>query len=306
MKTSRPVHAFVYALLAVLFWSTCPTAFKLALRHQDTLTLLTGASLSSLAVLGLLLIPEGRYRKLKAFSTQDHFVSLALGLMNPLAYYLILFRAYQLLPAQVAQPLNMIWPIVLVLISVPMLGKKVGWRSLVAMFISFSGVALVSFQGGRLGKEPGDITGILLALSTSVVWAFYWIFNARDRKDPVARLFMNFLYASILLVAAGLVRGQLLAGTAEGMLGAAYVGIFEMGITFVLWLLAMQLAPAPDRISNLVYMAPFINLLIVNLVLDEAIYRTTVFGIILLVTGIVVQNMDKKNAGAQGQDHSGD
>ena len=36
-----------------------------------------------------------------------------MGLLNPVAYYLILFKAYTILPAQVAQPLNMIWPIVL-------------------------------------------------------------------------------------------------------------------------------------------------------------------------------------------------
>lgn len=296
MTAKRQGKAYVFALLAVLFWSTCPTAFKLALRHQDTLALLTGASVASLLILGFFLLSGKRYRTLVSFTPGDHLLSLFLGILNPVAYYLILFRAYDLLPAQVAQPLNMIWPIVLVIVSVPMLGKKVGWRSLAAMCISFSGVAVVSLQGGHTGEDPGDIKGILLALSSSVVWAFYWIFNTRDRKDPVARLFLNFLYGSILLVSIGLARGQLFADSTEGLLGAAYVGVFEMGITFVLWLLAMQLAPATDKISNLVYMAPFINLLIVNMVLDETIYRTTVFGIILLVTGILVQNMDKKHA----------
>ena len=39
-------------------------------------------------------------------------------------YYLILLKAYQLLPAQVAQPLNMIWPVILVFLSVPILKQK--------------------------------------------------------------------------------------------------------------------------------------------------------------------------------------
>jgi len=51
--------------------------------------------------------------------------SALLGLINPFIYYLILLKAYQLLPAQVAQPLNMIWPIILVFLSIPLLGQKI-------------------------------------------------------------------------------------------------------------------------------------------------------------------------------------
>ncbi len=48
----------------------------------------------------------------------------------------------------------------------------------------------------------------------------------------------------------------------------------------------MQYAPTTDRISNLVYLAPFLNLFFASQVLDEKIYLTTVYGIILLVAGI--------------------
>ena len=54
--------------------------------------------------------------------------------------------------------------------------------------------------------------------------------------------------------------------------------------------------PRSDRISNLVYMAPFLNLLFASQVLGEKIYITTVGGIILLVAGIVIQNIKGKNA----------
>jgi drug/metabolite transporter (DMT)-like permease len=41
------------------------------------------------------------------------FQSAITGALNPFGYYLILFKAYSLLPAQLAQPLNMIWPVTL-------------------------------------------------------------------------------------------------------------------------------------------------------------------------------------------------
>jgi len=296
MPGKNPRKAYVFAILAVLFWATSPTAFKLGLRFQDSYQLLTGASLTSVFVLGIIILIRGKQRMFLVLGWKDLGFSALMGLMNPVAYYLILYKAYSILPAQVAQPLNMVWPIVLVIISIPLLRQKIGWKSIGAMLLSFSGVVVVSLQGGIGGKEPDNSLGIFLALSTSVIWAFYFIFNAKDKKDPVIRLFLNFLFASTYLLLGGIFKGQVLPGSAEGWATALYVGVFEMGVTFVLWLLAMQYAPTTDRISNLVYMAPFLNLIIVNLVLEEQIYMTTIYGIVLLILGILIQNMIGRHA----------
>lgn len=293
MEVKSARKAYLFAILAVLFWSTSPTAFKLGLRFIDTWQLLTGASLASTLVLGILTAAQGKFRLLMSFSGKDLAFSALMGLLNPVAYYLILFKAYTILPAQVAQPLNMIWPIVLVLLAVPILGQKVSWLSLGAMLLSFSGVVLISLMGGTVSQDPQNRLGISLALSTSVVWAIYFLYNTRDRQDPYARLFLNFAFASLFLLLAGIFRDQPFPDSAEGWFASLYVGVFEMGVTFALWLMAIRLAPSSDRISNLVYMAPFLNLFFARQLLGETIYMTTVIGIVLLVTGIVIQNKQK-------------
>jgi drug/metabolite transporter (DMT)-like permease len=171
------------------------------------------------------------------------------------------------------------------------MGQKINWLSILAMLISFSGVVVVALQGGTGGKSPGNRLGIVLALSTSLIWAFYFIQNARNKTDPVIRLFLNFLFATLYLLAGGILKDHTLPLTAGGWYSAIYVGVFEMGVTFVMWLMALQYAPTTDRISNLVYMAPFLNLFIVHVVLNEKIYMTTISGIILLVSGILIQNL---------------
>jgi drug/metabolite transporter (DMT)-like permease len=296
MKMKSAWKAYLFALLAVLFWSTSPTAFKLGLRFTDTWQLLTGATLVSTVVMGIIATAQGKIQALKTFSGKDVAFSALMGLLNPLAYYLILFKAYTILPSQVAQPLNMIWPIVLVLLALPILHQRLRWKSLGAMLLSFSGVVVISLMGGTWSKEPQNRLGIFLALSSSVVWALYFLYNTRDRKDAVLRLFLNFIFASLFLLMAGIIRGQSFPASLEGWSAAIYVGVFEMGITFVLWLMAIRLAPSSDRISNLVYIAPFLNLLFASKVLGETIYVTTVIGIILLVAGIVIQNITAKDA----------
>jgi len=295
MKGSSARKAYIFAILAVLFWSTSPTAFKLGLRHLDTWQLLTGATLSSTLVLGIMTVLRGNLRSLQSFTRKDLIFSALMGLLNPVAYYLILFKAYTILPAQVAQPLNMVWPIVLVLLSIFMLGQRISWLSIGAMVLSFSGVVVLSLQGGTGAQDPQNRLGIILALSSSVVWAFYFIFNTRDRRDPVARLFLNFAFASGYLLLGGILKGQALPDSAEGWYASLYIGVFEMGVTFVLWLMAIRLAPSSDRISNLVFIAPFLNLFLASQILDEKIYTTTLIGIILLVSGILIQNTARRN-----------
>jgi len=296
MNLQSARKAYLFAILAVLFWSTIPTAFKLGLAHTSSWQLLTGATLVSTLVLGILTTARGKFQSLRAFSKKDLAFSALMGLLNPVVYYLILFKAYTILPASVAQPLNMIWPIALVLLAVPILRQRISWLSLGAMLLSFSGVVLVSLMGGTGSENPQNRLGIFLALSTSMLWALYFLYNTRDKQDPVTRLFLNFAFASLFLLLAGIFRDQSVPNSAEGWYAALYVGVFEMGITFVLWLMAIRLAPRSDRISNLVYMAPFLNLLFASQVLGEKIYLTTVGGIILLVAGIVIQNIKGNNA----------
>lgn len=289
--------AYLFAITAVLFWSTVPTAFKLGLRYQDNYQMVTGAAIISTLVLGLILLVQGKLKLLRDLRTRDLGRSALLGLLNPAFYYLVLFKAYDLLPGQVAQPLNMTWPIVLVLISIPMLKQKIGWLSVVSMIVSFGGVIVLSLQGGALFSDDSNFKGVLLALFTAFLWAFYWIFNMKSRLDEVLGLFLIFFCSSVYLIIGSIFRDPGLPEGREAWLAAAYIGVFEMGLTFVLWLRALQLSSTTARISNLVFLAPFVNLLFVHLFLGETIFISTIFGIILVVTGILIQNTAQKRDG---------
>ena len=71
MKENAARRALLYALLAVLFWSTIPTAFKLGLQHCSTWQLLTGATLVSTLVLGILTALSGKLPSLLGYTKKD-------------------------------------------------------------------------------------------------------------------------------------------------------------------------------------------------------------------------------------------
>ena len=284
-------QSYLFAGLAILFWSTVPTAFKISLGQLGILPVLTIASLTSAFILLILVIAGGKTSLLRTTTAKELLYSAILGFINPFLYYIILLRAYQLLPAQVAQPLNMIWPIILVFLSVPLLGQKIKRKSFIALFISFAGVYIISSQGNLFKPVHSDLTGVFLATGSSVFWAFYFILNVRDKRDESIKLLLNFLFGSVYLVIAMIITGQWHINiTFQGAMSSVYIGLFEMGITFFFWLKALQLADTTDKVSNLVYFAPFLSLIFVHFILHEPVYYTTPAGLLLIIAGIIVQN----------------
>jgi len=291
----RAKQSYIYAGLAVFFWSTIPTVFKIGLGELDVLTMLTIATFTSTLVLFIIVIAGNKFELLRKTTGKDLLISALLGLINPFIYYIILLKAYKLLPAQVAQPLNMIWPIILVFLSVPVLKQKIPAKSFAALLISFAGVYIISSLGHPLHPGKSDTTGVLLAIGSSFFWALYFIFNMKNKRDESVKLFTNFIFASVYLLITILIFGN--SDSAISFKGAAasvYVGIFEMGITFYFWLKALQLATTSDKVSNLVYLAPFISLVFVHFIIKESVYYTTPAGLLLIIAGIFIQNRRSK------------
>ncbi len=289
---NRTRQSYIYAGIAVLFWSTVPTVFKICLNELGILQMLTVASLVSAMVLFLVIASQKKLYLVRKSSPEELLYSAALGLLNPVIYYLLLLNAYKLLPAQVAQPLNMIWPIILVFLSIPILGQKIKARSFIALFISFAGVYVISSQGHLFNAGHANIKGVLLATGSSLFWAFYFIMNVRDKRDEAVKLFLNFFFGTLYLVIALLVTGDLhlTEFSLKGIAAAIYIGIFEMGITFFFWLKALQMSESTDKVSNIVYLAPFLSLVFVHFIIHEPVYYTTPAGLLLIILGIIIQN----------------
>ncbi len=285
--------SYLYAGFTIFFWATIATAFKIALRHVNYVELLLYAALTTIIILLVILLAQGRLRETFRITPRQFRNSLILGFLNPFAYYLILFKAYSLLPAQVAQPLNFTWPIVLTFLSLPILKQPVTAGNFVALFLSFIGVYLISSEGTPFNLEFAEPLGVFLALGSSLIWSFYWLLNVKDQRDDVSKIFLNFLFSLIFIIPYWLIFTEPSVPTVSGLLASAYSGAFEMGITFVLWLKALRLAKTTAIVSNLIYLAPFFSLIFIQTILDEPIYYTTIVGLIFIVAGIAYQEIHK-------------
>ena len=285
---NQETKALFYGLAAVLCWSTVATAFKIALRELDTFQLVFFANLTAASLLLSIISVRGDFsRALIVFKTHWRLTLIA-GVLNPVIYYLILFQAYELLPAQVAMSINYTWAIVLSFMAVFFLGQRLVLADGIAALVCYSGVFIIATGGQLHSFSQAGLKGLGLALFSTVIWAGYWTLSIADKREPVIGLALNFMIA--LPLTAGICAvfsGFSLAF--NGLIAATYIGVVEMAIAFLLWSVALNLSTNASRVSNLIFLSPFISLVLISQVLGEEISSSTFLGLILIIAGLVYQ-----------------
>jgi hypothetical protein len=286
--------AMMYGLGTVLLWSTVATAFKLALADLAPVQMLLVACTASVLVMAIILVLQKRWHLVFSLQKKQYVQSFGMGLINPCLYYFLLFGAFDRLPAQEAQPLNYTWALVLAYLSVPFLGHRLRKLDILAGLVCYAGVVVIATRGAVTTLSFSDPLGVALAIGSTLVWASYWIIATRDTRDPVVGLFLNFLFGlPVIVLICWWTEGLALPVTGS-LVAAVYVGVFEMGIAFVLWSYAMKKAENTSRVSNLIFISPFLSLVFIYFILGEQILPSTYIGLVLIMMGLWLQQKKTK------------
>ena len=285
--------AYIYALTAVLFWSTIGSAFKITLRYVDFIHILLYASFISIILLFCMLWIQKKTILIRSITKKDIFRSAGHGFLNPFLYYLTVLKAYDLLLAQEAIVINYVWPITLVLLSIPILKQKISLKSFLAILISFAGVVFIAIKGNLSQLHFSNIEGVLLALLSTVFWSLFFILNVKDKRDTVLKMLLNFIFGFIYVLITIIIFYGIKIPTVEGIIGSVYIGIFEMGITFVIWLKSLQISSSTAKVSNLIFLSPLLSLILVSLIVGEQIMDYSIVGLVFIIGGIIIQRFTK-------------
>jgi drug/metabolite transporter (DMT)-like permease len=183
----------------------------------------------------------------------------------------------------------MIWPITLALLSAPLLKQKITIRNIVAILISFVGVVFISSQGSLSGMANTNTTGAMLAVGSSVIWALFWILSVLDKRDEIFKLFWNFAFGLLYLLIAAFLFTDFHFPDPKGLPAAVYIGLFELGFTYILWMKAMHLSENNAKMGNLIFLSPFLSLVFIHFILGETIFITTFIGLAFIISGIWYQ-----------------
>lgn len=282
-----------YALAAIAMWSTVAVAFKLGLSLVTPMQLVTVAVAIATVFFSTLVLVTGRLANANFMASLGQgagTISAALGILNPLAYYLVLFAAYDRLPAQIAQPLNFTWSITLALLAVPLLGQRLTRQRLIGIGVSYLGVLII--LAPWQAQASVSWAGVFLALLSTLIWAIYWLLNARSKVDPLLSLTVGFWVACPILIITCLFTDGWPQLSWPAFSYAAWVGLVEMALGFLCWQSAMRRTKRAALLGQLIFLSPFVSLWLIHNVLQEHVSGYSIIGLIVIVAGLLISTRE--------------
>lgn len=158
-----------------------------------------------------------------------------LGVGGLFGYHALYFAALQLAPPAEANLVNYLWPLLIVLLSAPLAGERLGWPHLVGALLGFGGIVLLAVARG-LSFEGSHALGYLLALGCAFAWSLYSVLSRRFGETPTDAI-AAFCAAAALLSLGCHVLFERTAWppTSGAWLSVVALGLGPAGAAFYLW-----------------------------------------------------------------------
>jgi len=157
-----------------------------------------------------------------------------LGVGGLFGYHALYFAALQLAPPAEANLVNYLWPLLIVLLSAPLAGERLGWPHLVGALLGFAGVAVLAL--GRVSFTGAYALGYALALGCAFAWSLYSVLSRRFGETPTDAIASFCAAAALLSLACHLVfEPTVWPATPLAWLAVLALGVGPTGGAFYLW-----------------------------------------------------------------------
>jgi drug/metabolite transporter (DMT)-like permease len=157
------------------------------------------------------------------------------GVVGLFGYHALYFAALQLAPPAEANLVNYLWPLLIVLLSAPLAGERLGWSHVAGAMLGFAGVALLAF--GRGLHFAGDhALGYALALGCAFTWALYSVLSRRFGETPTDAIASFCAVSAVLSLLCHLVLERTVwPATPFAWLAVLALGLGPTGSAFYFW-----------------------------------------------------------------------
>jgi len=278
--------SFIYASISILFWATTASAFKITLKYLDFVNVLFYSNIIALIVFFIINFRNGNFKNL---NLRENVKSIYFGFFVPFLYYIFLFLGYSILKGQEMLILNNTWQIFLSILSAIFILKRIKLNEVIGIFLSFFGIIFLASKGNLFALNIIEPYKIFIGITCALIWAFYWLLSTTDNRKIEVRLFYNFLFGFVYICAFLIIFGKFKFNL-YGFLGSVYIGLFEMSITYLIYAKALSYKEDIPKISNFMYLAPLISLMLLSIIVKEKIEIYTIISAIFIILGIFINS----------------
>jgi drug/metabolite transporter (DMT)-like permease len=158
-----------------------------------------------------------------------------LGVGGLFGYHALYFAALQLAPPAEANLVNYLWPLLIVLLSAPLAGERLGWPHLLGALLGFAGVVLLALGRG-LSFTGAYALGYALALGCAFTWSLYSVLSRRFGETPTDAIAAFCGVSAVLSLGCHLLFELTVWPASPGAwLAVLALGLGPAGAAFYLW-----------------------------------------------------------------------
>jgi probable blue pigment (indigoidine) exporter len=200
----------------------------------------------------------------------------------------LLFIAAYRLPGGVAAVINSFSPLLVVVISVPLLGSRIHPVQIIAGIVGTSGVALLVLRSdARL-----DVVGLVAMAAAAIMFSVATVLTKRwglpEGMTSIGVTGWTFLLAGLtLLPATLLIEGLPDHLTARNIGGLIYLVLISGILAYALWFWGLQRLSA-SAVTFLTLLNPVVAALLGWVVLDQRFNMWQAFGAVLVLVSVVL------------------
>ena len=139
--------------------------------------------------------------------------------------------------------------------------------------------------------------GDLLAVVAAFSWGLFSNLGKRNALDQTISYLIYFLTIFLLSIPSLLIFSKFTLPSFANIWGLLWIGTLNLALAYQLWFKALKLGDIA-KVSNFMYLTPFVALVWIALLLGENITFVQLLGLSLIMIGPFIQNVKLKTSGS--------
>ena len=293
LRFSKAFHN-IYVLMAIILilWGTFAAVSKMSLHSLDSLQAQFYLFGFAFICMTGICIQNGKFKELKRLHRKE--VIRLIGYSIPsFLYYVFYLMSLKLIPAVEASMLNYSFPIMIVILSIPINGEKLDKWKVLSLLLGFIGVIIILTNGNLAHIKISNVKGDLLALSAAICWG---IFSTLGKKNNTDTFLSNYIYTTVtflLTTCCMIFYSKFVLLDIHAFWGLLWLSLSNIVISYFLWFQALKVADSA-LVANLSFITPFVTLSFIMIFLGESIQYIQIIGLIIILAGTALETIKSK------------
>jgi drug/metabolite transporter, DME family len=273
-------------LAAAALWGTTGTSQALAPESASSLTIGALRVIIGSVPLLLLAILRGGFRS----GTRWHIPTVLMAGFSTAAYQIFFFNGVRLAGVAIGTLVGIgSTPIFAGLLGRFFEKEKLSGRWVSATLLTICGCVMLSGFGSQSSADSASFLGLVLALAAGFTYAIFTLVNKRllAHHTPDESMAVSFCLGALILLPVIFLKDISWVMTSNGAVVVLHLGLLATGVSYMLFGRGLRTV-AVSTVGTLTLAEPLTAGILSVLLLGERLSPLSFFGIILLITGLLI------------------